>query len=515
MVTMNAITDPWIPCTKCGVPTSVSLQDIFKVSDHNLQLSATPFKQIPIRNFLVAIATAALRPSTNQEILGYLNNLQGTCDKILLYLDAHKDSFNLFDSKAPLFQVAFLDTNYPMKGKGFTRRETHQLVTREGYTTVKIKSKVSTELEEGEILLALLTSQVVGCNMKYGVSKPAGPGLKPSGQVQAPQAAAPFNISTNGGSTSTLNLSVRRGDLLETVILNMISEEDLLPIYSKGFGKPFWEYPVWDDFQKMLEVVSELTETFLGRLVPITKFLWVDPENPKEMIYSAAEGLDYQAFLSVLKEGSNHDRTYFFPPASATGKATLGAYKEDSYLWQEQASLDVERDTPLVLRKFKGNDMPVSCVASALLVSASMGLITVEQEVSSSVSWPEGALSAYLSSGIAFNEFSSTARRIAEGEKGSKGWNLSWALSRYCAGMNLNPKGSLFEALKKKLRRAYWERMDKEFTWFLEHSIDPDVEQKERLKQWQDICISIAKEQMKGLMDNNPRNNKEIIKACL
>lgn len=507
---INAVIDKWIPV----LDGKASLLDIFKNEEGSSFLSGNSWERIPVLNLLVCIATAATRPKTNSDILSFLNDRDYFCDKVKEYLDEWEDSFWLHHEFYPLFQVAFMDSNYPLEGKGFTRRHVSDLIFGEGQKTVALRTGSDPDaiISPEDTLLALLNSQVIGGNMKYGFKKPGGPNLIPSGQVQGFQTAVPVTISTNGGSTSTLNLRVTSKNLIETIILNMISEEDIKTVFGVyGFGHPYWEYDVWTDHKKMLGVSDKLTESFLGRLIPITKFLWVDPDKTQEIMYADAEGLDYQPYTAFLKE-TTCESTYYFPNKDTKAKASLKAFDPDSYLWQDFASLDIGHDCPLVLKKFKldydYSDI-ITVDASALQVSNSMGLVSKVNVMLSSVTWFNGCISKYINGNVKLDQHINIAKDICFSNKDKPQWNIGGALHILAKELNLDSKGSTFEGLKDSIRKGYWLILDREFPLFLK-----DIDNPNTLQEWKNFCEETAKRLIMNLSDSGSRRNRAVVIAC-
>ena len=289
MKNINAVEDPWILVSSGEEISEASIRNIFQAESKISGLAEGYWKGIAPLRLLIAIAMSALKPKTDDEIVGYLDNIPHFCDEIQKYLNQWKDSFWLFHKEKPFLQVAFLKTDYPFQkdsnSKGFSRKATNELVLFEGLKTAELRSPSSinpTGTPAG-ILRALLYSQVLGGNMKYGNQKTLKkPELKPKGQVQSIVSYPSISLTTTNGSKSTLNIhSYDPCSLLNSIILNMLSQEIVNTLWSQGIGKPLWEYNIWDNYESFLKSTSILESTFLGRLIPINKFIWVDPEMPR------------------------------------------------------------------------------------------------------------------------------------------------------------------------------------------------------------------------------------------
>ena len=511
MLSFNAVADKWILVSNKSGVSEVSIQDIFDPLSEAVSFTEGAWKGLAPLRLLVAIATAAHRPQTNADIVGYLEDLPSFCSIIQDYLAQWEGSFDLFSATKPFLQVAFMDTSYPMEDKmpkgykGYKRTPTTDLIT-EGFKTATIRtgSVVDPLASLSSLMRALLYAQVLGANKKYGVhNNTPYVKLHPQGDTLSMQSSFSSSISTNGGSTSTLNIHMYDGgSLIKTIIYNMIAEENIKEsIWSLGFGKPIWEYDVWDDHTKFLQVSSDISFSFLGRLVPILKFLWIDPERPTEMVYSCSEGIDYLGALETLKSSMKYDTSYYLPPQNKKGKALLGTCRDSSHLWREFSSLNINTDIPLVMTKFKSIQKytTIQSTAVSMLCSSSMGLVYCEDVIVSSVNWSNDVFRGYLTGSLSISSFAEYADTVS-----SKLYSALYVFNREM-GCTDNNRG---ESNKSTVMNYYWYGVNGGFQYYFDRSSSPTI-----MDEWKAFINDAAKRALYSLRDNNMRCNISLVKA--
>jgi hypothetical protein len=348
---------------------------------------------------------------------------------------------------------------------------------------------------------------VLGANKKFGVKNNV-PYVKliPDGATMHMQSDSSLSISTNGGSTPTLNIHVYSKDsLVNTIIYNMVSEQSVKEsMWADGFGKPIWEYKVWNNYSKFQKASVTLTKTFLGRLVPIIKFIWIDPENQDEMIYSGSEGISYRGELKILKEAGKGDKSYYIPPQNKKGEALLGTYRDSSHLWKEFSSLNVVNDRPLSLEKFKkvkNSKEIIQAVASSMLCKASMGLVYCEAPVTSLVNWKGDIFSDYLSNNIeSIGKYAPHVDTTVS--------SLCSALFIFNNEMGCGPDSERRESNKNNVLNYFWSKVNGGFQKYFDEANNPTI-----LEDWKVFINSTAIGALRTLRDNNMRCNISLVKA--
>lgn len=106
---MNLVNDPWIPFATNNTVELLSIKDVLRTSSKGQIRCPTPLEDAAIHRLLFAIAMAALRPASVQDIDTWLQKPADAMDKVCAYLDACKDRFDLLSHDHPFMQVAGLE----------------------------------------------------------------------------------------------------------------------------------------------------------------------------------------------------------------------------------------------------------------------------------------------------------------------------------------------------------------------------------------------------------------------
>lgn len=272
----NLVDEKWIPVANHGL---ASLSDIFSQKQFTA-LGGNPIQKIALTKLLLAIAQAAYTPKDDEDWkrLG----MKGMAEKSLSYLNEKKDCFWLYGEKPFLQMPAIKDAAKQSFGAVSASVAT-------GNTTVLLQSQVEQEKTDAEKALLIvelgnfalggkktdntvvLTKGYSGKNNdkgKPGTGKP-GPSLGFLG----------FLHSFLVGST-----------VLESLWLNLITKEQIhsTPHLTNGTGIVPWEkMPSGEDCTR----ARELKTTYLGRLVPLSRFALLDNDG---LHYS--EGIFYPGY---------------------------------------------------------------------------------------------------------------------------------------------------------------------------------------------------------------------------
>lgn len=360
---MNLVTDSWVPVVlTSGKPDSVNLMQVFANGRKYSDLAVRPHERIALMRFLICVAQAALDGPAD---IGEWDKAPTKLpDAVARYLKEWEPSFNLFDSQKPFLQIANLEEppksekpgksnkgeGKPKKAKKPNQVESAGAQQPERFVAV---SKLDFSLASGsnttlldhfggsgfarqfpvsELAVMLLTFQNFSPGGTIGVAlwnkKPTRgwssyPKLKPGQSSHAP--CLPKNM---------LHAFVRRDTVFDTICANLLTKE----VVAQHFNKPeadSWGRPVWEDMPKNPND-QRSTETYLGRLVPLTRCIKFHRGGQEMML---ANGLDYPAYgdgipaeASATVVINTNDQTRQLLGAS-TAKA----------LWRELAALTVAR----------------------------------------------------------------------------------------------------------------------------------------------------------------------------
>lgn len=245
----NLIDEKWIPVTGQGY---IGLKDVF--SEHsNYILGGTPIEKIALMKLFLAIAQRAKTPKDVQEYVQLTR--QTFAEQCSSYLEKRYDDFYLYGKK-PFLQMKGLKSSKPQPLANL-----YPYVA-SGNNVVLKQSERTRILNDGQIALIILTQ----CGFGFGGKKTdndiiLSPGhLKKSGQAGALLGAYGYLHSFYFG-----------GDILESVMMNLITEDDIksMKVFS-GLGIPPWEEMPKGE---ICEAANALKNSLMGTLVPMSRFM--------------------------------------------------------------------------------------------------------------------------------------------------------------------------------------------------------------------------------------------------
>lgn len=275
----NLVDEKWIPVANQGL---VSLADIFSQAQFTA-LGGNPIQKIAITKLLLAIAQAAYTPidDSDWKQLG----AKGMAEKSLAYLVEKKDCFWLYGEK-PFLQMPKI-VNAAKQSFGAV---SPSVAT--GNTTVLLQTQIEQILTDAEKALVVITlgnfamggkktdNSIVLSNGYSGKSNIKG---KPSSGKAGPSL----------GYQGFLHNFLIGSSILESLWINILTKEQISLIpFTTSLGVAPWEdMPKGEDCEK----AKELKTTFLGRLVPICRFILLTDDG---LHYS--EGIFYPGYLSGI-----------------------------------------------------------------------------------------------------------------------------------------------------------------------------------------------------------------------
>lgn len=386
---MNLVTEAWIPVVRSGgKPDTASLMQIFTEGRQVSDLAVRPHERIALMRLLICIAQAALNGPEGIEAWDNAPNALPQAAK--KYLEKWEKSFNLFDSDKPFLQIA--DVEKPLKEKpvkipdpetSSSSKRGRKKVAEENADDEQTSSLVrvskldfalatgantrlfdhlgSTNVDRNfstaSLAIWLLTFQNFSPGGTIGVAlwkkKPtlgwsSYPKIKPGQSSHAP--CLPKKM---------LHAFIRRENLFDTILANLLTKGAV----AEHFGKEAWGHPIWEKFPAGIDdsdAIKNATQTYLGRLVPLTRCIKLYPDG-KEMIL--ANGLKFLTFDEDAKERfpaepsatviRNREKTKRLLLGASSGKA----------IWRELSALMIARRNeidsvggPLTLRNLPDNE---------------------------------------------------------------------------------------------------------------------------------------------------------------
>lgn len=273
----NLVDEKWIPVANEGL---VSLADIF--TKKYSALGGNPIQKIALTKLLLAIAQAAHTPKDNEEWKKL--NSKGMSEKTMAYLQSKKDCFWLY-GKHPFLQMLVIEKAaiqpYGAVSIGIAI----------GNTTVLMQSQIEKPLSDAA--KALLVVELGGFALsgkKTDNSIVLSEGYMGKSNEKGKPSSGKAGASM--GFMGFLHSFLISNSITETLYLNLITLEQILSTahLSSGLGVAPWEkMPAGE----CCPIAEELKKSYLGRLVPICRFVLL---TDKGIHYS--EGLSYPSYDS-------------------------------------------------------------------------------------------------------------------------------------------------------------------------------------------------------------------------
>ncbi|MBX0311633.1 MAG: type I-E CRISPR-associated protein Cse1/CasA, partial [Sulfurihydrogenibium sp.] len=277
----NLIHEKWIPVIIGDKEVKVSLIEAF--TDINIKrISGKPTEKIAIFKFLTAIAQAAYTPKDFKAWQEIGNNPSNLSEKVLKYLNKWEDRFYLYG------EYPFLQMKSIIKADVKTFGEISPEVAT-GNTPFFNQTQKERDLDESEKALFILTQQ----SFALGGKKADNSVVLTEGYTGKSNKSGNESTSKYASSLGLygyLHSFIEGDNLIKTILVNLMTHEEIneIKVFSGGLGIPAWEQmPVGEDCDR----AKQLTQTILGRLVPISRFLILS-EDKKGLHYS--EGLPYK-----------------------------------------------------------------------------------------------------------------------------------------------------------------------------------------------------------------------------
>jgi len=266
---MNLVTDHWIPVVMAdGEIERSSLARLYEQREQIRDLACTPPQRIALMRLLICITQAALDgPSDDQD---WWDCRERVAESSLAYLARWREAFNLRGDR-PFLQIPGLEVD-PGSSKPLDMLDCR---LSSGNNPTLFDHEAVAEGREGtdeDIALNLVTFLNFSTGGKVG---------------QANWHGAKYSHSTfTGPCLRYTHTFVRGANLLETVHLNLMTKSgEITGISSLPNGE--WGRPVWESFPETVEDASALrnaAETYLGRLVPLSRFVNLAAGAPTQCI---------------------------------------------------------------------------------------------------------------------------------------------------------------------------------------------------------------------------------------
>jgi len=477
---MNLTTEPWIPVTDAqGQARNVSLHEVFAAGDSLRDLAVRPHERVALMRLLICIAQAALDGPTDSDALeSSASKLPGAAQR---YLDEWQESFDLFHPTMPFLQFPGLTktpkpakkkTSAPKSGDRASDREDAKPnpVTKLDFglsagnkTTLFDHGAASDEwrvMKAEQIAISLVAFQCFAPSEIVGAAKWR--------KIQIAKGTASMAPCT---PKAMIHAFVRRRNVFETLVANLLTREGVKKNYQREWGKPVWEV-----MPTRLEPVSSPdspTHTYLGRLVPLSRAILL---NRDKKTMTLANGLRYPTFPDFSAE----------PSASVivSKKAQSLVSAGQKQIWRQLPALVVKRlanesGGPLTLSELTPEN-DIDLWVGALLATTDEGILDTVEGV-------------YPIPARMLNEPGRRAYEDEVKESEHVAWKLGDACKTYRQHLELKPQGY---PEKEHAFRRYWTGIEQNLP-LLHASLraaDGSEEQSDALARWRAALWSSARD---------------------
>ena len=291
---MNLTTDTWIPIVRNdGKPGTVSLREAFERGEEIRDLAVRPHERISLMRLLICIAQAALDGPNDQD--DWKTCLPRIVPAALDYLNRWRHAFELFGNGQRFLQVANLkktakkSTGDDDEGNSTSKLD---LALATGNNTTLFDNSGGSEraFTSAELALMLTTFQCFSPGGRIGV-------VLWNGKETLGKGSSNHAPCLAGGMLHAL---LRGDNLLATLRKNLMTKQQA----EQFFGQVSWGRPVWELMPQQLtdaEAVRNAKHTYLGRLVPLTRAIWLE-DDCRSLIL--ANGLEYASYADGWREPS-------------------------------------------------------------------------------------------------------------------------------------------------------------------------------------------------------------------
>lgn len=320
----NLIDEPWIPVLmRDGTNRSVSLGDIFADENGTIaDLALNPYERVAVFRLLLCIAQAALGPDRLKDETAWREAKPSVGPFSLEYLSKWHDRFCLYGAHA------FLQPDCLSLAKADGATPCEKLVMRlaSGNKSTLFDHDAASDsriLPDADLALGFLIYQ----NFSSG-------GL--SGQCVWDGVATEKSIQGSPCRERSMLFSLLQDrSVVETVWMNLVTDDWVRLSLKSAWGRPFWEF---DELTRAATAGNE--KTFLGRLVPLSRAIKLTRGAP----------------FCILGEALAYPQIPEWREAMASVKLQKGAKKgefSETYVssnparmpWRELASILAVRET--------------------------------------------------------------------------------------------------------------------------------------------------------------------------
>lgn len=363
---MNLATDPWIPVLLAdGLRKLVSLEQAFDEAERILDLAVHPHERIALMRLLLCVAHAGLKGPKNHSY--WLRCQPRIAEVALEHLRTHCEKFELFGSGPRFGQFKGLVPGH------------------EADSTVELVTKLNFALATGNNATVFDNG---GAGMEARAFTPDQLALwLVTFQCFTPPGGAGYTGKCPCGDDNMLHTILQGSTLAETIWFNLLDKNSVTEaLGNDSWGQAIWTFP--ENWQRRDRWRRKATATYLGRLVPATKGIWLH-EDGREMSIER-KGLTFPSFRK------NSFRELSATTFSDGSKRWLLRGSSAGSVWRnlpaiiaKQRSDNEGRAGCLALQRF-GQNTPLDLWIGGLMV---INTANIENTIESVFHLPTGALS--------------------------------------------------------------------------------------------------------------------------
>lgn len=497
----NLVKENWIPVVDLkGNYSRISLNELFTNGISYADLAVRPHERVALMRLLLCISHAALGGPEDVEEWQKVPMLLPVKSKS--YLKKWEDSFDLFSVDKPFLQIPGLVKAPKLKKESEKDADSGE----EEYLSI---GKLDFTLASANNPTLFDHSALSDTPRKYNPADIAVQllafqnfflaGGKTSSMIWGGEAldVKPPNPGDGPCSPSSMyHCYIRGNSILETIHMNLITKNDL-SIHYNSFDTEWLGYPIWEKFpikRSDVDYIKNATETYLGRLVPLTRLLIILPDCE---YMSMGEGLQFPSFKP---------NNPYVPEITATVVIREKDKKQTHYLLGVSMYKSPWRDLPAMLVKRKSglNGGPLCFNNLDQNTAIDIHILALEREQASALQLIESVYS--LPSQIfsdegrsAYEKGVNTAELISHSlggaiDKYRKSIDGGWEGRLKSAGSS---KMDLLERLHSRATIHYWTVVEKSLKILMDYveSIGSTPESVTGAKKrWESVLFKAARE---------------------
>lgn len=323
---MNLATDPWIPCIRRdGTSGTASLLDCFTCNEI-ADIAVRPHERVALMRLLLCIGYAAAGiPADYDEWEALKGKLPSA---VRNYLDKWHDSFELFHEVKPFLQVAGLRNDKEDGTLTQCSKLDFALATGNNSTIWDHAALADRAFPPEWLALNLLTYQMFSLGGLIGSVLWNG---RTTGRTSCDAPCSPGSM---------LHTFLRSQSLIDTIHLNMLSEEELSDY--KRLGDNWRGRPIWEAFPEGLDdsaKIENATMTFLGRMVPLSRTVRLLPEKSVMLL---GDGLPFPSYNNPQRPFPQEVTATVVTTGEKNKRVLLGVQLGKS-IWRQLAALTIIR----------------------------------------------------------------------------------------------------------------------------------------------------------------------------